>query len=128
MTNRNLSFSQQSQTGVVLLEALIAILIFSLGVLGIVGLQATMIKSTSDAKYRSEASHVAQKKVGEMWADPVSLPPDLGTPVDISDVLPNGERTVTQVAAGQFKVEVTWQQPGDPEKHKFTTIASITGG
>ena len=58
------------QQGVVLLEALIAILIFSLGILGLVGLQAGMVKGTSEAKYRAEASYVAQREIGRIWADP----------------------------------------------------------
>jgi type IV pilus assembly protein PilV len=117
----------KAQQGVVLLEALIAILIFSLGVLGLVGLQATMIKSTSEAKFRSEASFIAQQKIGQMWADPLALPDDLYDVVDISTLLPNGTRLVTQPVAGQFMVVVTWQQPGEPV-HNFTTIASINGG
>ena len=36
---------RKPQSGVMLLEALIAILIFSLGVLGIVGMQASAIKA-----------------------------------------------------------------------------------
>lgn len=118
---------RESQRGVVLLESLIAVLIFSLGVLGIVGLQATMIKSTADAKYRAEASLIAQQRIGQMWADPLAIPADLDADVDISALLPNGTRRVTQPAAGRFMVVVTWQQPGQ-EQHRFTTIASISGG
>ena len=54
------------QQGVVLLEALIAILIFSLGILGLVGLQASMVKGTSEAKNRAEASYVAQREIGRI--------------------------------------------------------------
>ena len=128
MKNRSLPPSPQSQHGVVLLESLIANLIFSLGVLGIVGLQAAMIKSTADAKFRSEASYIAQQKIGQMWADPLALPDDLDAVVDISGLLPSGTRVVTQPTAGQFRVVVSWQQPGDPVVHNFTTIASIAGG
>lgn len=124
--NGSASFAKGEQ-GVVLLESLIAILIFSLGVLGIVGLQGTMIKNTSDAKYRSEASYIAQQTIGEMWADPSSEPPNLGVEVEIPDLLPNGTRKVTQQVAGRYLVEVKWQQPGEPE-HTFTTIANVAGG
>ena len=55
------------QSGVVLLEALIAILIFSLGVLTIVALQATSIKLTTDAKYRTNATLLANRLIGQMW-------------------------------------------------------------
>ncbi len=56
-----------SQRGSVLLEALISILIFSVGILGIVGLQASSIKMSSDAKYRSDASLLANEYLGSMW-------------------------------------------------------------
>jgi type IV pilus assembly protein PilV len=56
------------QDGVMLIEALIAILIFSLGVLGIVGLQATMTSSVAESKYRTEASFFANRLLGEMAA------------------------------------------------------------
>ena len=118
----------QLQDGVVLLEALIAILIFSLGVLGIIGLQATMIKSTSEAKYRSEASYLAQQRIGEMWATPTNLAAFIENDVDISatSLLPGAKRTVTQTATGAYIVTITWQLPGEAQRN-FTTSANITG-
>ena len=119
-----------SQRGVVLLESLIAILVFSLGVLGIVGLQAAMIKSTADAKYRSEANLIAQQRIGQLWADPANkTPSDLNADVDVSAQLPNGKRTLTLLNAsqGQYRVVVSWQLPGaDP--HQLTLIANVSGG
>ena len=69
---------------------MIAILIFSMGVLAIVGLQAAMIKNTADSKYRAEASYIAQKRIGQMWADPDPiLPATSGADsTDISASLP----------------------------------------
>ncbi len=58
---------RKQQSGVMLLEALIAILIFSLGVLGIVGMQASTIKGSRDAKYRADAGLLANELIGEMW-------------------------------------------------------------
>jgi type IV pilus assembly protein PilV len=55
------------QSGVMLIEALIAILIFSIGILGLVGLQATAVKASGDAKYRSEAALLANELIGRMW-------------------------------------------------------------
>ena len=55
------------QRGSMLLEALIAILIFSMGILAVVGMQATAVKSASDAKHRSEASLFANELLGQMW-------------------------------------------------------------
>ncbi|MBK7423659.1 MAG: hypothetical protein IPJ48_11475 [Propionivibrio sp.] len=57
---------RKQQSGIMLLEALIAILIFSLGVLGIVGLQASAVAATRDAKYRTDAGLLANELVGQM--------------------------------------------------------------
>jgi type IV pilus assembly protein PilV len=54
--------SATTQKGAILLESLIAMLIFSMGILALVGLQAAMVSNTSDAKYRSVASYLAQQK------------------------------------------------------------------
>jgi len=122
--------SHASQQGVVLLEAMIAILIFSMGILAVVGLQAAMIKNTSDSKYRADASYIAQQRVGQIWVNQAALTTFGETDTDISALLPNGTRTTTRDAVNldQFTITVTWQQPGDTEMHNFTTVARITGG
>jgi len=58
--------TRKLQTGSMVLEALIGILIFSLGVLAVVGLLATSTKNAGDAKYRSDASLLANQLVGQM--------------------------------------------------------------
>lgn len=59
--------TDKAQAGVMLLEALIGILIFSLGILSLVALQATSIQLTSDAKYRTDATLLANRLIGQMW-------------------------------------------------------------
>jgi type IV pilus assembly protein PilV len=59
---------KRAQRGVMLLEALIAILIFSIGILGLMGLQATAVKQSTDARYRSQAAQLADQLVGQMWS------------------------------------------------------------
>lgn len=118
---------KSGQQGVVLVEAMIAILIFSMGVLAVVGLQAAMIKNTADSKYRADAGYIAQQRIGLMWSNPDNLPADGSNTVsDISDLLPGGSVSVAR-AGVQFTVTVTWQQPGEAQ-HNFITTASITGG
>lgn len=65
---KQLSKRTGHQSGVMLIEAMLAILIFSIGVLGIIGLQAAAAKASVDAKYRSEASLLANEIIGRMWA------------------------------------------------------------
>jgi type IV pilus assembly protein PilV len=57
------------QGGVMLLEALIAILIFSVGILAIVGMQATAIQDMGEAKYRTEAAFLANRVIADMWGN-----------------------------------------------------------
>jgi type IV pilus assembly protein PilV len=60
---------RRAQSGAYLLEALIGILIFSFGILGIVGLQAQAIRFTNDAEIRAEAMYLANSLISQMWTD-----------------------------------------------------------
>ena len=58
-----------SERGVMLIEALVGILIFSIGILAVVGMQAVAIKDVASAKYRSEAAFLVQELLSQMWTD-----------------------------------------------------------
>lgn len=121
--------SVKSQQGVVLLESLIAILIFSMGILALVGLQSAMVKNTSDAKYRSEASFIAQQKLGEIWTNAqnkASLADYEVVAEDISALLPNGVRTVDVTPERVVTVTIVWQLPGEAQ-HNYSTNTRIEG-
>ena len=118
----------KGQQGVVLLESLIAILIFSMGILALMGLQAAMIGNTTDAKYRADAAYLAKQRLGKMWADPTNLANYTELNTDISAQLPNGTRTVTLPSPTEVQVQVTWQVPGKPDAHNVTLNARIAGG
>ena len=126
MLKQKLPPNQSTQQGVVIIEALIAILIFSFALLGLVGLQAVMIKNTGESEFRAVASYVAQQQVGKMWADPSGAPALVNTSIDVSSRLPNGSLTITSPATNQYAITVTWQKPGE-DLHNFTTVASING-
>lgn len=55
------------QHGVMLLEALIGILIFSVGILAMVGMQAAAFSASADAKSRTEAAAFASQIISEIW-------------------------------------------------------------
>lgn len=55
------------QRGSFLLEALVAILIVALGVLGSVGLLARSVQDMDDAKNRGEAAYLANQYIAQMW-------------------------------------------------------------
>ena len=69
MTAKLTMQSKHSQQGAILLESLIAFLIFAMGLLGVIGLQATAINNTLDARYRSDAAFLANQIIAQIWAD-----------------------------------------------------------
>lgn len=125
-----------NQKGSMLLEALIAILIFSFGILGIVGLQAASIKNGSEAKYRSDASFLANELIGMMWADRANITTSYAAPSDwtsrVAATLPSGAGAVVVAidpnVSPQLRATVTvqWALPGDAQ-HTFVSVAQING-
>lgn len=119
------SSTVNTQQGVVLIEALIAILIFSMGILALVGLQAAMIKNTTENKFRADASFIAQETLGRVWteADHANLANFIDTyQVNITDRLPGGAVNLTLGNRGLVTARVTWQSPGgDAHNYEAST-------
>jgi len=131
------------QRGATLLEALIGILIFSIGILALVGMQALAIKHMSDAKYRSDAAFFANEIIGQMWVNRGSLgsyafsgsgaPPAAidGWVTSIQNALPGvtaaANRPIITVAGTTVTVTVRWQLPGGADVHRHITMAYING-
>ena len=116
------------QCGVALLEALVAILIFSIGILGMIGLQAISTQSTSIAKARVDASFVANQRIAEIWGDVANIASYAETSTDVSAWLPNGLRKTTidgTVAPFTVTVTVTWDMPSEPGQ-TYTTVAMVS--
>ncbi|MFZ5465009.1 MAG: type IV pilus modification PilV family protein [Pseudomonadota bacterium] len=141
-----------SQKGATLLEALIAILIFSLGILGLVALQAVSIKNVTDAGFRADAAFLANQIISQMWADnPANLAAYAHRPnggncapagansgngnvatwlAAVNAALPGAisDRQQIQVGAGNLiTVTICWQGPQDAQPRSFVTSAQING-
>lgn len=89
---------KSGQAGVMLIEALLAILIFSIGVLAVIGLQTASVKAVSDAKYRADAAFLANQIIGEMRVNG----PNLG-----SYAYSGGTPSVNELSAWVNKVQAT---------------------
>lgn len=122
------SLVANGQRGAAFFEVLIAILIFSFGILGVIGLQAAMIRNTGEARYRTEAAQIAQQRIGAIWMDQAQMANYVEAGTDISDRIPSGTRTVEISAANDVTVTITWQQPGSDDIRKFVTVTRIAGG
>ena len=58
-----------AESGYVLLEALISVVIFAIGVLGLIAMLGTAIKNNSEVESRFAACLIASELIGRMWAD-----------------------------------------------------------
>jgi type IV pilus assembly protein PilV len=127
-----------AQRGILLLESLIAILLISFGILGLVALWANSVKNASEAKYRSDAAFLANELIAQMWLArpvPVGYTPPATWTARVAATLPGGIAPAVDViddpvvpGAGQVQATVTvnWQLPGhDP--HSFVSVARING-
>ena len=131
------------QRGATLLEALIGMLIFSVGILALVGMQSLAIKHMSDAKYRSDAAFFANEIIGQMWGNRANLGtyayPGTGAPpapinpwvTSIQNALPGvtaaANLPIITVAGTTVTVTVRWQLPGGSDVHRHITMAYING-
>ncbi|MBW8831562.1 MAG: type IV pilus modification protein PilV [Burkholderiales bacterium] len=61
--------SRRPQSGVVLIEVLVSLLVFLLGVLGVVALQARAVQFSVQSEDRSRAALLANDLVSQMWAE-----------------------------------------------------------
>ncbi|WP_024930305.1 hypothetical protein [Methylophilus sp. OH31] len=105
---------KRSQSGSVLIEALVAVTIFSMGVLALVGLQSAMIKNSSDSRYRAEALLIAQTHIANMMAFGGNSANYIAQ-IDsekIKTQLPNGTLTFSSLTNSMVTVSVGWQVPG----------------
>jgi type IV pilus assembly protein PilV len=136
------------QRGSFLLEALMSVLIVAFGILGLIGLQARAFQNIDDAQYRAEAAYLANQLIGQMWvSNQKTLVADFdssGTGAGYTEFqtwvrqrLPGAANagndpvvTITPSAAGtanssDILVQIFWQPPGEPSRHRLDVTATI---
>jgi type IV pilus assembly protein PilV len=107
---------KQSNSGMVLLEALISILLFSFGILGLVSVQVAATQNSVNSQDRAVASILANDMVSQMWIKNSSSVADISGDVAAwklrvkGSVLSNAIGTVTDVG-GIATITVTWKAP-----------------
>lgn len=69
MRTRPYAIRARLQRGIVLIDAMIAILIFSVGILGMVALQGSAVEMTGAANYRINAAMLAEHVIAQMWTE-----------------------------------------------------------
>jgi type IV pilus assembly protein PilV len=61
-----MSQTRNPQAGVMLIEALVGILIFAIGILALIAMQATAIRAAQDSRYRTEAINYANDLLSQI--------------------------------------------------------------
>lgn len=129
--------------GVALIETMVGILIFTTGILGVMGLQAAMTRAQGSAQYRADAAVLATEIIGAMWSDSANAAstnlvnyestsstacthaPCAQWLAKVASSLPLGQATIAVTAAtGEVLVTVSWTLPADGE-HRYVTTTAI---
>jgi type IV pilus assembly protein PilV len=123
--------------GFAMLEALVGLLIFSIGILGLVGVQVSMTKAQTNSKFRADAAALAGELVGSMWSDLPRIPNYDGTSCSgyapckawsdkVAATLPQGTPTVA-VNNGIVTITITWTLPSETVPARYVTATAIRG-
>lgn len=108
----------RSQRGFTLLEVLVALLLFSVGLLGLVALQAKASRQAVDAEDRTRAALLADDLIATMWAAKSSTVSDStlqAWKARLQDAqaggLPGNPGYTIETTNGITTVTLTWTEP-----------------
>ncbi len=106
-----------TQSGFMMVEVMVAILLFSIGLMGLVALQTTSAQNATNAEYRTIAANLSNELVTQMWikntADPAAadLSPEVTSwKAKVAASLPNATGEVLR-AGGVTSVTVRYKLP-----------------
>lgn len=131
----------REQKGSILIEGLVSILIFSIGVIALMGMQSVAIKNANHAKFRNDAALLANQMLSQMMVDQANIAnygdAGGGSPAkdawltQVGETLPNGDATITYVdtpaAPRQVTITLTWRAPDEEvgSEHRHVTSANV---
>lgn len=117
--------------GVALIEVMVGLLIFLVGVLGIIGLQAKAIQFTVQAEDRSRAALLANELVAKMWTQQSTAlsDEDVGKwKARVADALPDASASVS-TSSGVTTVQIQWKSPkaaqADTANNRYVTQVAL---
>jgi type IV pilus assembly protein PilV len=134
----------EKQTGSFILEALVSVLIFAIGLIALMGMSAQAISQVGQTKYRNDASNLAGELAGEMWVggalanyaitadNPYSTCPSVNAGVNSTawlarakSVLPQGCATIG-VNGTQVDIDISWaDNKNEGVRHHYITSTQI---
>ena len=130
--------------GAFLLEALVALIVFSIAAVGLLGVMTNALRASGIAQWRSEAFDIAASTLSRMWAeDPAALatrydPAASGSGYrallaaamrlpGVSTVANSPLVTIDDSASGSRRISVTvyWQMPAETGPHRASVSAVL---
>lgn len=129
---------RRAQLGMAMLEVLVSVLLFSLGILGLIGLQAQAIQFSVESDMRNRAALLANEMASVMWLNNNSVLDTAAGGANswdtrIAAALPKGEVTVEAVTDATLPnsadITIEWEPPqravGENAKSKLTTRVTL---
>jgi type IV pilus assembly protein PilV len=113
----------RNERGSALVEALVAVLLFSIGIIALLRVLGASVKDAGDVEYRATAATIADQTIGRMWVDRGNLGAYAENAAALA-ALPNGTRTVT-VTGNVVTVTINWQPPGADTARTHTVSATL---
>ena len=129
---------QACQRGMLMLQSLVALALFSVGALSVLMLSASAMRQAAEAHYRTAASVLAVQMAAQIRLGPrdsatlAAITASSGYQVfreAAARTLPgttDNPPLVTADSAGRFLITVRWQQPGDTAVHQYVALTRIT--
>jgi type IV pilus assembly protein PilV len=108
-----------------MVEVLVSMLLFSVGVLGLVRALGISVRDAGDIQYRATAISLADQTIGRMWVDRGNLAGYVVTDANVPQ-LPGGRQTVA-VNGQVVQVTLRWLPPGAANDRVHTVSATLAG-
>ena len=108
-----------------LIEVLVSVVLFSLGIVGLLRVLGTAVRDEGEIEYRAQAATIADEILGRMWVDRGNLAAYVADAADLP-ALPGGTETV-DVNGNVVTVTITWQPPGVGATRQHVAVATLSG-
>jgi len=109
--------------GSALIEALVAVLLFAIGIVALLRVLGTAVKDAGEVEYRAVAATLVDATIGRMWVDRANL-----AAYEVADdpvpELPNGLQTI-EVDGNVVNINIRWQPPGAANERAHAVSATL---
>jgi type IV pilus assembly protein PilV len=134
--------TKRHSRGVALIEVLVSVLLLAVGILGVIGLQSTLVQASTDNRMRATATLLAGEVASSLWVGTTTtdfssfsgaLPATHPSAARITSTLPLGTATVTGASGGgptvggTVTIAVSWKMPNEIRR-TVTQSVIITAG